>query len=201
MTAEVLKTTRDLKDATGDLRGVADDLRDGTQLTNIIARWTLSLFGLDTKETKGIVQQIANEMTSRDCSYHDMSTCTNSQMLLGEWVLQDLQRWMAPPDPSTNHNIACNSQHERTAVWVFSENIYQEWESSGTLLWVHGKGSSVRLCSQVNISPDDSLRSGLGKEHYLVCHSAVAPYTRAYILCPGSARQSSSISSLCAKTG
>ena len=145
VTAEVLKTTRDLKDATGDLRGVADDLRDGTLLTNIIARWTLSLFGLDTKETKGIVQQIANEMTSRGCSYHDMNTCTNSQMLLGEWVLQDLQRWMAPPDPSINHNIACNSQHERTAMWVFSENIYEEWESSGTLLWVHGKGSSIRL--------------------------------------------------------
>ena len=38
VTAEVLKTTRDLKDATGNLRGVADDLRDGTLLTNVIAR-------------------------------------------------------------------------------------------------------------------------------------------------------------------
>ena len=63
-------------------------------------------------------------------------------MAAGERILQDLQRWLTPPDPSTNHNTACDAQHERTAVWVFSEDIYQEWESSGALLWVHGKGLS-----------------------------------------------------------
>ena len=30
VTAQVLKTTGDLKDATSDLRGVADDIKDGT---------------------------------------------------------------------------------------------------------------------------------------------------------------------------
>ncbi|KAN0127782.1 hypothetical protein V8E53_014395, partial [Lactarius tabidus] len=89
----------------------------------------------DAKETKVIVQQIAIEMNSRDW----------------ERILNDLQGWLTPPDPSTNHNIACSSQHERTAVWVFSDNIYNEWESSGSLLWIHGKAGSGKsiLCSAI----------------------------------------------------
>jgi hypothetical protein len=64
-------------------------------------------------------------------------------MIAGERILHDLQGWLSPPNPSTNHNIACGAQHERTAVWVFSEDIYKEWESSGSLLWIHGKGLSL----------------------------------------------------------
>ena len=56
-------------------------------------------------------------------------------------MLQDLRVWLIPPDPSTNHNIACGAQHERTAAWVFHEHIFKEWESSGSLLWIHGKGT------------------------------------------------------------
>ena len=130
------------------------------------------------------MQQIANEMSSRDCLYHDpiVNTCTNSQMIVGERIIQDLQRWFTPPDPSTNHNIACGSQHERTAVWVFSENVYQEWEATGALLWLHGKG--LCLQSQIDVSSDGSSRSGLGKEHPLVCRNNVSPYIAAHVLCP-----------------
>ncbi len=63
----------------------------------------------------------------------------SSHMIVGEQLLQDLRRWLTPPDPSTNHNIACDAQHERTAAWVFNEDIFKEWESSGSLLWIHGK--------------------------------------------------------------
>ena len=145
---------------------------------------------LDAKETKVLVQHIANEMSSRDCEYHNLNvnTYTNSQITLGERILQDLQRWLTPPDHSTNHDIAYSSQHERTAVWVFNENIYQEWESSGALLWLHGKGLS--LCSRVDMSPDNSSHSRLGKEHPLVCRNIVSPYAGAYFLCPQSALQS-----------
>ncbi|KAH9162801.1 ankyrin repeat-containing domain protein, partial [Lactarius sanguifluus] len=46
--------------------------------------------------------------------------------------------------PLTNHTNACGAQHERTAAWVFNEDIFKEWESSksGSLLWIHGKASS-----------------------------------------------------------
>ena len=90
-----------------------------------------------------MVQQIVNNISTRDCSYcHHLivMACTSSHTIVGERLLQDLRRWLAPPDPSTNHNIACTAQHERTAAWVFNEDIFKEWESSGALLWIHGKG-------------------------------------------------------------
>ncbi|KAF8494849.1 hypothetical protein F5888DRAFT_1947553 [Russula emetica] len=62
-----------------------------------------------------------------------------------------VQKWLSPPDPSTNHNIACGTRHKKMASWFFQGGIFQEWKSTGSLLWVHGKpgsGKSV-LCSTV----------------------------------------------------
>src|SRR6267154_2723172 len=52
---------------------------------------------------------------------------------------ESIYKWLSPPDPSTNHNIACDTHHKKTATWFFKGNIYQEWKSKGSLLWVHGK--------------------------------------------------------------
>ncbi|KAI0263888.1 hypothetical protein BGY98DRAFT_1044706 [Russula aff. rugulosa BPL654] len=35
-----------------------------------------------------------------------------------------VHRWLSPPDPSTNHNIACGTHHKKTATWFFEGNIY-----------------------------------------------------------------------------
>ncbi|KAF8502052.1 hypothetical protein F5888DRAFT_1904491 [Russula emetica] len=62
-----------------------------------------------------------------------------------------VHKWLSPPDPSTNHNIACGTRHKKMASWFFEGSIFQEWKSTGSLLWVHGKpgsGKSV-LCSTV----------------------------------------------------
>jgi hypothetical protein len=52
---------------------------------------------------------------------------------------ESIHKWLSPPDPSTNHNIACDTQHKKTATWFFEGNIYQEWKSNGSLIWIHGK--------------------------------------------------------------
>jgi len=61
--------------------------------------------------------------------------------LTGNQLRQDLRRWLSPPDPSTNHNIACNAHHKGTATWFFEGRTYKEWKSTGSesLLWIHGK--------------------------------------------------------------
>ncbi|KAI0268981.1 ankyrin repeat-containing domain protein [Russula aff. rugulosa BPL654] len=64
---------------------------------------------------------------------------------------EDLHRWLSPPDSSTNHNIACNAHHEGTATWFFKGSMFEEWRSTPSLLWIHGKpgsGKSV-LCSGI----------------------------------------------------
>src|SRR6267154_1750814 len=72
-------------------------------------------------------------------SVHSNTGLTNSSILTGNQLRQDLRRWLSPPNPSTNHNIACSAHHEGTAAWFFHGNIFKEWKSSGSLLWIHGK--------------------------------------------------------------
>ncbi|KAF8486727.1 hypothetical protein F5888DRAFT_1624592 [Russula emetica] len=52
---------------------------------------------------------------------------------------ESVHKWLSAPDPSTNHNIACGTHHKKAAKWFFEGNIYQEWKSKGSLLWIHGK--------------------------------------------------------------
>ncbi|KAH8983654.1 hypothetical protein EDB92DRAFT_1759443, partial [Lactarius akahatsu] len=62
-----------------------------------------------------------------------------------------LRKWQSPPDPSTNHNIAGDRQHEGTAEWFFESSQFENWKLTGSLLWIHGKpgsGKSV-LCSAI----------------------------------------------------
>ncbi|KAF8267029.1 hypothetical protein EI94DRAFT_87042 [Lactarius quietus] len=75
----------------------------------------------------------------------DVGACNWKQLL------RDLRGWLSPPDPSTNHNIMHSAQHERTAAWFFNEDIFKDWESSGSLLWVQGKAGSGKsiLCSAI----------------------------------------------------
>ena len=34
-------------------------------------------------------------------------------------TIYDIRGWLSPPDPSTNHNIACSTRHQGTAEWFF----------------------------------------------------------------------------------
>ena len=60
-------------------------------------------------------------------------------MAIGKQMRQELRRWLSPPDPSVNHNIACKAHYKGTAGWFFSGSIFNEWRSSPSLLWIHGK--------------------------------------------------------------
>ncbi|KAH8988131.1 hypothetical protein EDB86DRAFT_2057744 [Lactarius hatsudake] len=74
-------------------------------------------------EVRAIVQQTANSLNGVKWTQ----------------LRQELRRWVSPPDPSTNHNIACGASHKRTAEWFFKGSKIKEWKSSGSLLWIHGK--------------------------------------------------------------
>ncbi|KAH9031128.1 hypothetical protein EDB85DRAFT_1383471 [Lactarius pseudohatsudake] len=77
----------------------------------------------DGKEMKQVVQQLAS-------SVDDMKW-NQSRKSLREWVF--------PPDPSTNHTIACDLHHGGTAQWFFRGSMFGEWKSTGSLLWIYGK--------------------------------------------------------------
>jgi hypothetical protein len=52
---------------------------------------------------------------------------------------KELREWLSPPNPSTNHNIACGARLKRTATWFLQGSTFQKWKSSSSLLWIHGK--------------------------------------------------------------
>ncbi|KAI0262276.1 hypothetical protein BGY98DRAFT_1182286, partial [Russula aff. rugulosa BPL654] len=87
------------------------------------------------KETRVVIQQMAD----------DMDQVKRNQLRL------DLHRWLSPPDPSINHNIACGAHRKQRAEWFFQGSIFTEWKSNGSLLWLHGKPGSGKsiLCSTI----------------------------------------------------
>ena len=66
-----------------------------------------------------------------------------SPIFSGSQLRENIHRWLSPPDPSTNHNIACATHHKKSASWFFQGSIFQDWKSTGSLLWVHGKRLSL----------------------------------------------------------
>ncbi|KAI0294644.1 hypothetical protein B0F90DRAFT_1639699 [Multifurca ochricompacta] len=106
------------------------------------------------KEAKVIMQQTANTVDQVKSSYFPFFLTVEAQVYLfltGNQLRQDLRRWLSPPDPSINHNIARGAHHTGTASWFFQGSIFNNWKSSGSLLWVHGKPGSGKsiLCSTI----------------------------------------------------
>ncbi len=83
-------------------------------------------------------------------------------MLTGKQMRQDLRSWLSPPDSSTNHNIACNVHHEGTATWFFRGSMFEEWRSTPSLLWIHGKRMLPSLVT-ASTSQTCILLAGSGK--------------------------------------
>ena len=84
------------------------------------------------------------------------------RILLRNQLRESIHRWLSPPDPSTNHNIACDTHHKKTASWFFQGSIFQEWKSAGSLLWIHGKRLPDPLS---NLTPSNTILyvAGSGK--------------------------------------
>ncbi|KAH9165961.1 hypothetical protein EDB89DRAFT_2076307 [Lactarius sanguifluus] len=84
-------------------------------------------------------------------------------------VRESLRRWVTPPDPSTNHNIACGIQHGGTAQWFFRGGIFGTWRSAtGSLLWIYGKPGSGKsiLCSAIIQDIETLCKAGSGSIAY-----------------------------------
>jgi hypothetical protein len=96
----------------------------------------LTLKCSDGKEIKKVIKQVGRSSSPNLVSILGYGTLS----IISENQLRDsIHKWLSPPDPSTNHNIACGTHHKKTATWFFEGNIYKEWKSKGSLLWIHGK--------------------------------------------------------------
>ncbi|KAH9166809.1 hypothetical protein EDB89DRAFT_1857067, partial [Lactarius sanguifluus] len=120
---------------------VSHDVKNGVQTVGDQVK--------DVDDQVKVLVKLAIEGTFSTLSTHKRYRNTTS----GSRARKDHRAWLSPPDPSTNQNIACTTQHEGTATWFFQGGIFMEWKSKATtsLLWIHGKPGSGKsiLCSAI----------------------------------------------------
>ena len=85
-------------------------------------------------QTANDVDQVKRSSSKFISTYHAFLHVISEKQLR-----ENIHKWLSPPDPSTNHNIACDTHHKQNASWFFQGSIFREWKSTGSLLWIHGK--------------------------------------------------------------
>jgi hypothetical protein len=123
-------------------------------------------------EINAATKDIVNKMDPRKHPpSHDMVAIDGGSSRIEIWkdFLLDLQRWLSPSEPLMNYNLGINAYHEGTATWFMEGGIFQEWHTTGSLLWIHGK--RMLFHHNVNLSLIASaVHSRFGEDHSLVRH-------------------------------
>jgi len=149
--ALVLKATHTVD---ARMRAVDDKLvevMDGTQsVFSQLAENCLTPIHLDGKLMQSVMQKTADDVNrlSRSSSCLSLTSLIltgASYPLAGNQLWDNLHKWLSPPDPSTNHNIACGTHQKRMANWFFQGSIFKGWKETNSLLWIHGKRVSPAL--------------------------------------------------------
>src|SRR5258708_37407162 len=100
---------------------------------------------------------------------------------LGDHLLEQILKWLSPPDPSVNHNYARQARHDGTATWFLEGITYNEWKATGPLLWIHGNRTAFHSFS-TNSADDLCSCSGIWQKHSLVCITSDRPSSTLFIL-------------------
>ncbi|KAH9177215.1 hypothetical protein EDB89DRAFT_2090506, partial [Lactarius sanguifluus] len=114
---------------------IEDALRKLDSLIQEEVRMAVAQIKNDTSQLKGGVEK------SND----------NIDEIKWNQIDRDVRKWFSPPDPSTNHNTACDVYHNAPPTWFFEAGVFKDWMSNGSLLWIHGKPGSGKsiLCSAI----------------------------------------------------
>ncbi|KAK6346561.1 hypothetical protein TWF696_006684 [Orbilia brochopaga] len=81
------------------------------------------------------VDQKVNEMRTKV-----QDTCDNVDRLRSDQRQTEINRWLSPPDPSTNNNEALRRRHEGSGRWFLRGEAFNEWKKKrqNSFLWLHG---------------------------------------------------------------
>ena len=97
-------------------------------------------------QTLGVVHQASNETNKiKRLWFFSAPILPPRQYFVGDQLQNDVQRWLSPPDPSTNQNFVSKARHGGTAAWFLESSVLTGWKAKGSLLWIHGKRTSFEL--------------------------------------------------------
>jgi hypothetical protein len=84
-----------------------------------------------------------------------METDVNVRRLVSERRRSDIQKWLSPPDPSTNYNKALQLRHENSGQWFLESTAYLRWKAEpGSFLWLRGKAGCGKTILSSSIIED-----------------------------------------------
>jgi hypothetical protein len=121
---------------------------DGTR--TILSPFSLILTHPDGNKAKVVMQQTADDVdqAKRSSPPNLISSDVGASLILAESQLREnLRKWLSPPDPSTNHNIAYGAHLKGTATWFLEGRTFQKWKSSNSPLWIRGKRTFLNCYS------------------------------------------------------
>jgi hypothetical protein len=59
--------------------------------------------------------------------------------MASDYRFAQIERWLSPPDYSTNANLARKRRHPGTGTWLLNSHAFQEWKlGSRRHLWFYG---------------------------------------------------------------
>jgi len=145
---ELLKITHDVG---GRVMGVDDRVQD--------VRGDVRNVGERVEGVSDKVQDVGNKVLDIDgkleqvnrSSFPDRAVLhfVASNIFVGTQLRDSVLRWLSPPDPSINHNIASKAHHTGTSQWLFNGGMFKEWKATGSFLWVHGKREFLRVLALI----------------------------------------------------
>jgi len=74
---------------------------------------------------------------------------------------EKIERWLSPPDPSTNYNKALQQRHEGSGLWFLKSDTFAKWKKrQNSFLWLHGiPGCGKTILSSAVVKNLDSTSS------------------------------------------
>lgn len=72
---------------------------------------------------------------------HTITTSTQNvlQNHYANMLVQQVTKWLSPPDTSMNYNKALQQRHECTGQWFLDSDSYSKWKATpNSLLWLYG---------------------------------------------------------------
>lgn len=87
---------------------------------------------------------------------------SNNVKILGVEHMQDkIERWLRPPDPSTNYNKALQQRHGGSGGWLLESQVFAKWKTRrNSFLWLSGiPGCGKTILSSAVIKHLDDIKS------------------------------------------
>ena len=140
----------------------------------------LRLRGIDNKvqDVDDKVQGVHNEVYQGNRQHLTLlSSLINLIFLTGNRLRDNFRTWLSPPNPSQNHNILCDAHYKGTTKWFSGGGIFNDWKSSGSCLWIHGKRAFFLAFSMRSVLTTSKPIAGSGKSVLWFVLSPLLPFS------------------------